>query len=227
MSRTVLITGANRGLGQGVAHYLAGQGWHIIVAARHLSDAIVTADAIKAAGQSAEPLELDVANADHIARLASEPPRIDALVNNAGVAAAWDGLETAKIGDARTSLETNALGPFQLIQMFAPAMKAQGWGRIVNVSSGMGGLAEMGSGAPAYRISKTALNAITKFASEDLKGSGILVNSVCPGWVKTRMGGDGAPRSLEQGVASIVWAVELPDDGPTGGFYRDGESLAW
>lgn len=227
MSKTALITGANRGLGHGLALVLAKRGWTILVGARHLSDAQHVVDDIIAQGGHARALELDVSNPAHIGALAKDLPSVDVLINNAGVAAAWDGLHNAKVDDVRTSFEINALGPFQLIQLFAPQMRERGWGRIVNVSSGMGGLTEMGAGAPAYRVSKAALNAVTKFAAEDLKGSGVLVNSVCPGWVATRMGGEGAPRTIAQGVASILFAVDVSDGGPSGGFFRDGKMLAW
>lgn len=227
MSKTALITGANRGLGEGVAYELAKRGWTVLVCARRELDAQIVVDAIIAQGGKARAIELDVSNAAHIETLSSNLPKVDVLINNAGVAAAWDGLHNAKADDVRTSFNTNALGPFQLIQLFAPQMRERGWGRIVNVSSGMGGLTEMGGGAPAYRISKAALNAVTKFASEDLKDTGILVNSVCPGWVATRMGGQSAPRTIAQGVASILFAVDILDNGPTGGFFRDGHVLAW
>jgi NAD(P)-dependent dehydrogenase (short-subunit alcohol dehydrogenase family) len=108
-----------------------------------------------------------------------------------------------------------------------PLMREQGWGRIVNVSSGAGSLADMSTYEPPYSVSKAALNAITRVLAGELQGTGILVNSVCPGWVRTDMGGAIAPRSVEEGAASVMWAVRLPDDGPTGGFFRDGEPVPW
>jgi NAD(P)-dependent dehydrogenase (short-subunit alcohol dehydrogenase family) len=106
-------------------------------------------------------------------------------------------------------------------------MRSNGFGRIVNVSSGSGALTDMGAGTPAYSVSKAALNVLTIKMARELTGTGILVNSVCPGWVQTDMGGAAAPRTLEQGAASVLWAVELPDDGPTGGFFRDGRPIDW
>jgi NAD(P)-dependent dehydrogenase (short-subunit alcohol dehydrogenase family) len=106
-------------------------------------------------------------------------------------------------------------------------MKRNGFGRIVNFASGLGQLTEMGAGTPAYRASKAALNALTRMLAAELEGSGILVNSMCPGWVRTDMGGRSAPRTVEQGADTAVWLATLPDDGPTGGFYRDRRPIAW
>lgn len=227
MKRSVLITGANRGLGLGVATVLAGRGWQVHLAARHAADAEAAASHLRQTGADAQALQLDVTSQADLDALAGSGLHIDVLVNNAGVAAAWNGLADAAPAEVLSSFQTNALGAYSLIQMIAPAMASRGWGRIVNVSSGMGGLTGMGPGAPAYRISKTALNAVTRVAAEELKGSGILVNAVCPGWVATRMGGDNAPRTLDEGVSSILWAVDLNDGGPTGGFFRDGVPLDW
>jgi len=127
----------------------------------------------------------------------------------------------------RETLETNVLGPLALAQALVPFMKRNRYGRIVNISSGMGQLSEMGVGSPAYRVSKTALNALTRILAADLKASGILVNSMCPGWVKTDMGGPTAPRTVEQGADTAVWLATLPDGGPTGGFFRDRKPIPW
>jgi NAD(P)-dependent dehydrogenase (short-subunit alcohol dehydrogenase family) len=225
MARTVLITGANRGLGFNLASVLARRGWTIYIGARQLSDAVDAAETL--AGHDVHPLQLDVTNEADLAAVAALNLPIDVLINNAGVAAAWNGLADAPSSELLDSFMTNALGPFRLTQMLAPAMAARGWGRVVNVSSGMGGITEMGAGAPAYRISKAALNAVTKVAAEELKGSGVLVNAVCPGWIATRMGGENAPRSVADGVASVLWAIDQADDGATGKFLRDGVELAW
>jgi NAD(P)-dependent dehydrogenase (short-subunit alcohol dehydrogenase family) len=227
MTRRALITGANRGLGLGLATVLAARGWDVHLGARRLADAEAAAGPLRDQGHTVHPLQLDVTFDADIERLATRDLAIDVLVNNAGVAAAWNGLADASSDEVLTSFMTNALGPFRLIQRLAPGMARRGWGRVVNVSSGMGGLTEMGAGAPAYRISKTALNGVTKVCAQELAGTGVLVNAVCPGWVATRMGGENAPRSVADGVASILWGVDLPDDGPTGGFFRDGMALAW
>jgi NAD(P)-dependent dehydrogenase (short-subunit alcohol dehydrogenase family) len=133
----------------------------------------------------------------------------------------------SKLDVYRDTLETNLFGPLQLAQAVVPLMKAKRYGRIVNFSSGLGQLSEMAAGTPAYRISKTALNALTRILAAEFQGSNILVNSMCPGWVRTEMGGDGAPRTPEQGADTALWLATLPDDGPTGGFFRDRKPIAW
>jgi NAD(P)-dependent dehydrogenase (short-subunit alcohol dehydrogenase family) len=133
----------------------------------------------------------------------------------------------SKLVTWRDTLETNLIGPLLLAQVLVPLMKRNGYGRIVNVSSGQGQLSDMGVGTPAYRVSKTALNALTRTLAAELKGSGILVNSMCPGWVRTDMGGAGAPRTVEQGADTAVWLATLPDDGPSGGFFRDRRPIPW
>jgi NAD(P)-dependent dehydrogenase (short-subunit alcohol dehydrogenase family) len=126
----------------------------------------------------------------------------------------------------REALETNTLGPWRLAIAFADLLRASPHGRLVNVSSGAGSLQGMGDGHPAYSISKAALNALTLMLADALRRDGVLVNAVCPGWVATDMGGTGG-RPVSDGGASVVWAVTLPDDGPTGGFFRDGRRIDW
>ena len=151
------------------------------------------------------------------------------LVNNAGVLLDPRGSRflDSKLDTYRDTLETNFFGPLQLAQAVVPLMKANRYGRIVNLSSGMGQLDEMGSGTPAYRISKTALNALTRILAAEFRGSNILVNSMCPGWVKTGMGGDHAPITAAQGADTAVWLATLPNEGPTGGFFRARKPIAW
>jgi len=155
--------------------------------------------------------------------------RCDILVNNAGVMLDPRGSRVldSRIGTWRDTLETNLIGPLALVQALASLMRKNRYGRIVNISSGQGQLSDMGAGTPAYRVSKTALNALTRTLAAELKGSGILVNSMCPGWVKTDMGGSSAPRTVEQGADTAVWLATLPDDGPSGGFFRDRKPIAW
>jgi NAD(P)-dependent dehydrogenase (short-subunit alcohol dehydrogenase family) len=134
---------------------------------------------------------------------------------------------TVPVGRLREALETNTLGAYRVTQAFASGMRDRGYGRIVNVTSGMGQLSDMGGGNPAYRVSKTGLNAVTRFFAAELAGRGVLVNSVCPGWVRTDMGGPGARLSPEEGVETIVWAATFPDNGPTGGFFRYKQPIPW
>jgi NAD(P)-dependent dehydrogenase (short-subunit alcohol dehydrogenase family) len=133
----------------------------------------------------------------------------------------------SKLDTYRDTLEANLFGPLQLAQAVVPLMKANRYGRIVNLSSGLGQLSEMGSGTPAYRISKAALNALTRILAAEFRDSNVLVNSMCPGWVRTRMGGEGAPRTPEQAAETALWLATLPDDGPSGGFFRDCKAIAW
>jgi NAD(P)-dependent dehydrogenase (short-subunit alcohol dehydrogenase family) len=151
------------------------------------------------------------------------------LVNNAGVMLDPRGSRVldARPKTFRDTLEANMLGPLQLMQALVPLMKKHGYGRIVNVASGQGQLSDMGVGTPAYRVSKTALNALTRTFAAELHGTGILVNSMCPGWVKTDMGGPNAPRTVEQAADTAVWLATLPDDGPNGGFFRDRQPIPW
>ncbi len=127
----------------------------------------------------------------------------------------------------RQTMETNVYGPYLLCQALVPLMKKNNYGRIVNISSGLGQLNDMGGGYPAYRMSKTAINVITRILAAELAGTNILVNSMCPGWVKTRMGGEGATRSVEEGADTAVWLSTLPDGGPTGKIFRDRKEVPW
>jgi NAD(P)-dependent dehydrogenase (short-subunit alcohol dehydrogenase family) len=171
--------------------------------------------------------QLDVTDAETIGRLAAELERVDVLVNNAAILYdTWNRAATVDLDVVREAMETNLYGAWAMSQALLPQLRHSGHGRIVNVSSEGGSLASMGGGTPAYGVSKAALNAFTRTLAGELRGDGILVNAVCPGWVATDMGGPGG-RPVEQGAASVVWAVLLPDDGPTGGFFRDGEPVPW
>ena len=153
--------------------------------------------------------------------------RLDILINNAGVLYdTWQTAVAADLSEVRTAFETNTLGPWQVTQGMLPLLKRSEHGRIVNVSSGAGSLTEMSGNTPGYSVSKAALNALTIMLAKNLVDDGILVNAVCPGWVATDMGGNGG-RPVEDGAASVLWAVRLDDDGPTGGFFRDGKMIAW
>jgi NAD(P)-dependent dehydrogenase (short-subunit alcohol dehydrogenase family) len=171
--------------------------------------------------------QLDVTDAESIGRLAAELERVDVLVNNAAILYdTWNRAATVDLDVVREAMETNLYGAWAMSQALLPQLRRSGHGRIVNVSSEGGSLGSMGGGTPAYGVSKAALNAFTRTLAGELRGDGILVNAVCPGWVATDMGGPGG-RPVEQGAASVVWAALLPDDGPTGGFFRDGEPVPW
>jgi NAD(P)-dependent dehydrogenase (short-subunit alcohol dehydrogenase family) len=176
-------------------------------------------------------LQLDVTDDDSVgaavAGIESGPGRLDVLVNNAGVYGDPTGAADYDLATAREVFETNVFGPWRLIQAALPLLRESASPRIVNVSSGAGQLDEMGGGRTAYRLSKTALNALTRTLAADEAETGLLVNSVCPGWVRTDMGGPSAPRSVEEGADTAVWLATLPDDGPTGGFFRDRNPIPW
>ena len=176
--------------------------------------------------------QLDVTDEDSVERLGSyieeEFGRLDVLVNNAGIFndEGQQGI-AADLGFVREALEVNLLGAWRLCEMAVPLMQRGGYGRIVNISAILGSINDMGGGSPAYRVSKAGLNALTRLLSSELRGSGVLVNSVSPGWVRTDMGGSGASLSVEEGAETPVWAATLPDNGPTGGFFRDRREVPW
>ena len=228
--RLAVITGANRGIGRELARQLAAAGHTVILTARDRDQARVAAEELASAGDVIAH-QLDVTDPGSAASLAAflqaRWQRLDVLINNAAIH--YDTFQQAGSADleiVREALETNLLGAWQLIQVLLPLLKASRHGRIVNVSSEAGSLTNMGGGIPAYRTSKAALNALTRMLAAELANDRILVNSVCPGWVATDMGGPGG-RPVADGAASVMWAVNLPDEGPSGGFYRDGQPLPW
>lgn len=226
-----LVTGANRGIGLEVVRQLAQKGMRVYLGARDLEKGRTAAQALADEGLSVTPCQLDVTSPSDIQQTAAQIEQahghLDILINNAGILYdTWQTAETADLAVVQEAFETNTLGPWRVSQAFIPLLKRSRHGRIVNVSSGAGALADMGGGTPAYSVSKTALNALTRKLAIDLKPAGILVNAVCPGWVATEMGGSGG-RPVADGAASVLWAALLPDDGPTGGFFRDGRSIAW
>jgi len=230
--RVALVTGANRGIGFEVCRQLAEKDFVVLLTARDAAKAKAAADKLKSAGVI-EPVVLDVGNAHSIKHAASEVERrygrLDVLINNAGINYdTWETAENADIdGTVMETITTNLLGPWRLCRAFLPLLRKSHAARIVNVSSESGSLAHMGVGPPAYQVTKAALNALTRTIAGELRQAQILVNAVCPGWVATDMGGSGAPRSVEEGAAGIVWAATLPQNGPTGGFFRDGKPLPW
>ncbi|WP_329546862.1 SDR family NAD(P)-dependent oxidoreductase [Streptomyces sp. NBC_01356] len=219
-----LVTGANRGIGREVARQLAAAGHTVLVTAR---SAEAAAEATRSVGPNARPLRLDVTSEADIAEAARDLEALDVLVNNAAITYdTWQHAATADLDVVREAAETNLYGPWRLTQALLPLLRASPHPRIVNVSSEAASLTGMGGGTPAYSASKAALNALTRMLAAELRADRILVNSVCPGWVATDMGGPGG-RPVTEGAASVVWAATLPDDGPTGGFFRDGQPLPW
>jgi NAD(P)-dependent dehydrogenase (short-subunit alcohol dehydrogenase family) len=232
--RVALITGANRGIGFEIARQLAHRGLRIVVGAREAREGDRAVGELAAEGPVvAETIDVaDAASVEQAIRAVSARfGRIDVLVNNAGVLV--DTGQTAAqipLDDVRKTLEINLIGAWRVSQAVLPLMRRQRYGRIVNVSSSMGTLADVagsGGGWPAYRLSKTALNTLTMLLASELRGENVLVNAVSPGWVRTRMGGDGAPRSVEEGADTPVWLATLPDGGPSGQLFLDRKRIDW
>lgn len=236
MKKIAVVTGANRGLGFETCRQLAKQGIVVILTSRDEAKGKAAAEKLQAEGLDVKFHPLDVTSPDSIEHLAqfirNEFGRLDILVNNAAIALDFvappeGSIFNSKIETLQKTIETNTYAPLLLCQALIPLMKVNNYGRVVNVSSGAGQLEDMQTGYPAYRISKTALNAVTRIFANELKETNILVNAVCPGWVRTDMGGANAPRSLEEGADTIVWLATLPDDAPTGGFFRDRKPIPW
>ncbi len=232
MQRTALVTGANRGIGREVCRQLATHGLRVVLTARDGAAAASAATELRQENLDIVSAVMDVTSARNIdacARdVASRIGDVDVLVNNAAVLIAENQelLETP-LEDFRRTFDANVFGALMVCQTFVPAMIRRGYGRVVNVSSAAGQLSTMSTYAPAYSISKAALNAITIQLAAATKSTGVLINSVNPGWVRTRMGGSAAPRSVEDGAATIVWAAMLPATGPSGRFFSDGREIAW
>jgi NAD(P)-dependent dehydrogenase (short-subunit alcohol dehydrogenase family) len=227
-----LVTGANRGIGLEVCRQLAQAGYTVVLTARDRQKAERAAEQLNAGNGKVVPATLDVTDAPSIRaaarQVADRIGHVDVLINNAAILIAEDAdLLDAAIDDFRTTFETNVFGAVAVSQAFVPGMVERRYGRIVNVSSGAGQLAGMRTYAPAYSMSKAALNAFTRQLAAATHATGVLVNSVDPGWVRTDMGGAAAPRSVAQGAETIVWLATLPESGPTGGFFSDRRQIAW
>lgn len=226
-----VITGANRGLGLEVSRQLAMLGHTVVLGSRDIANGERAAAMLAEDGLDVTPAELDVTKPETLRSLAeqleTEPGSIDVLGNNAAIQYdSWQQATSPELDVVREALEANMIGAWQTTLALLAHLRRSKHGRIVNVSSGAGALDDMHGGAPAYRVSKTSLNALTRMWSAELARDRILVNSVCPGWVATDMGGSGG-RPIADGAAGIVWAATLPDDGPTGGFFRDGQPIPW
>ena len=238
--RVALVTGGNRGIGYAISRSLAHRGITVILGVRDPSKGAAACSGLQREGLDVNFELLDVTDEESIQtavkHIEAQFGRLDILVNNAGIMI--DGNENA-LNVSRNTLEktfqTNVVGPLRLCQHCIALMKTGGYGRIVNMSSTLGSLCEMadpdsahsGVGTPAYRLSKAALNAVTTMIAQEVHDDNILVNSACPGWVRTDMGGDQAPLTPEQGADTPVWLATLPDGGPTGAFYRERKSIPW
>jgi NAD(P)-dependent dehydrogenase (short-subunit alcohol dehydrogenase family) len=227
--RVALVSGGNRGIGLEICRQLADEGLVVLLGSREEEKGREAAE--KLSGE-VHVRRLDVTEQESVdglvASIRDEFGRLDVLVNNAGVAndRGQSGVE-ADLDRVRDALEANLLGAWRLTEAAVPLMREGGYGRVVNISSGLGALHDMGGGSPAYRVSKAGLNALTRIFASELRGTGILVNSVCPGWVRTDMGTESASRPVSEGADTPVWAATLPKGGPTGGFFRDRRPIEW
>ncbi len=230
--RTIVVTGANRGLGLETCRQLAALGHRVVLTSRDTAKGQTAAEQLRRQGGNVVYHPLDVTSADSIRQLRDfvvhEFGAAEGLVNNAALYLdeGRDVLDV-EIETYRLTLETNTIGPLMLCQAFVPLMVRQNYGRVVNVSSGAGQIASMAGDTPSYRLSKLALNGLTRMLADSVKGANVLVNAVCPGWVRTDMGGPFAPVSVEAGADTIVWLATLPDGGPSGGFFRDRKPIEW
>jgi NAD(P)-dependent dehydrogenase (short-subunit alcohol dehydrogenase family) len=232
MGKTVLITGANRGIGFETARQLSAKGFQVFIGARKAEAAEKAASAIRKQGGQAETLLLDVADTASInaaaAELSKRTDHLDVLINNAGIYPD-EGVNVLNVSREQlvTTFQTNTFGPIVVVQAFLPLLRKSKEARIINFSSGLGQLDGMSSGIPSYSLSKLAINGVTIMLTEALRGDAIAVNSMCPGWVRTDMGGASAPRSVEQGADTAVWlASEAPQE-LTGKFFRDRKEIPW
>ena len=233
MNRRIgLVTGGNRGIGREICRQLAERGNKVILTARNSPAGQAATAELQALGLDVLLHQLDVTDGDSVAQLAhtldQDGGRLDILVNNAGIYIdrGISPLEL-ELELLRRTMETNVYGPLRLSQMVIPLMRRNSYGRIVNISSQMASLTEMGGRALAYRTSKTALNAVTRILANEVQSDNILVNAVDPGWVRSDMGGRAASRSLAEGADTATWLATLPDDGPTGGYFRDRRTRPW
>jgi len=229
MKRTALVTGANRGIGLAIARQLAERGNAVLLGSRDPDAGEQAAQSLRRLGVDAAVVRIDLNVPSTIDAALSDIRKsgrtVDVLVNNAGVLQEKPLLELTDAQIAE-SIAAHVTGPIRLVRSLVPDMIARGYGRIVNVSSGWGSFAEGMGGPGAYGVTKAALNALTVRLSKELPPT-IKVNAMCPGWVRTRMGGAGASRSPDEGADTAVWLATLPDDGPTGGFFRDRKPIEW
>jgi NAD(P)-dependent dehydrogenase (short-subunit alcohol dehydrogenase family) len=231
MDEIAVVTGANRGIGLEICRQLVQKGIKVILTARNRDRGKEAVDKLHGEGLYVVFQQLDVTDAKSIQQAASYVKenfgKLTILVNNAGVGADYDNhVLNADIESLKEILDTNTFGPLRVCQAFIPIMLESNYGRIINISSEMGALANMGSGSVGYRMSKAALNAITRILASELEGTNITVNSIAPGWTRTDMGGPGAPRSVEEGADTAVW-LAIVDNLPAGKFFRDRQEIGW
>jgi NAD(P)-dependent dehydrogenase (short-subunit alcohol dehydrogenase family) len=226
--KIAVVTGANRGMGKAVSEKLHHEGFHVIMVGRD-EDALN-----KVSIQNRESFVADLTNESDIQKLITFVTEkygvLDVLINNAGIFID----ESNEMTDLKfkdevmlKTMEVNTFAPYRLMKGFLPLMEKNGYGRVVNVSSGLGSFDGAAAYCLSYSVSKNALNMLTKLFASQVDGTNVKVNAICPGWVKTDMGGSSAPRTIEEGISGMVWAATLSADGPNGGFFRDGKAIDW
>ncbi|GAL35048.1 short chain dehydrogenase [Vibrio maritimus] len=225
-NKVALVTGGNRGIGLAIVKGLSEHGFNVVLGCRDIN----TSEALaKSIGANVVAVELDLSSYDTrqraISNITKRFPKIDVLINNAGVLEDTPFTELSSEA-LMSSMQTNAFAAFELTQYFANQMVSNGYGRIVNISSGWGAFSDGLTGPAAYSISKATLNAMTKVAANSYNGD-IKINAMCPGWVRTDMGGMSATRSPEEGAETAIWLAMLGSDAPTGQFFRDKKQIDW
>jgi len=230
--RVALVTGSNRGIGLETARQLARRGFHAVIASRDEAKGRAAAEGIQAGGGKATFLPLDVSRPESIRtaalRFGAVADRLDVLINNAGVYPD-EGLTVLTLPRDRLAqtFQTNTFGPLEVTQTFLPYLRKSAAARVINVSSGYGQFEGLSPDVPSYGLSKLALNGLTVMLAEALRADGIAVNAMCPGWVRTDMGGPNAPRSVDEGADTAVWLADEAPHGLTGKFFRDRREIPW
>lgn len=230
--KNVLITGSNRGIGFEAARQFALKGYKVIMSSRDAEKGIKSQQKLIQEGLDADFLQLDVSSEENIkqsvSKIEQKYDKLDVLVNNAAIMLnKKQNITEVNKEDILMVFETNVFGPMLLIREVLPLMEKNGFGRIINISSEMGSLTGTQGGYTSYRMSKTSLNSVTRIFAKEVTHPNIKINTMCPGWVKTDMGGPNAHRTPQKATETILWLAELEINGPTGGFFRDGEKIPW
>ncbi len=225
--KVVLVTGANRGIGLEICRQLAAAGQRVLLTARDEEKGRSAAASLPGEVHFFHLDVTDPGSYENVQNyIAAEFGYLDVLINNAGIMSSTRGFDKTDLNDIRRVMETNLFGIIGLTQTLLPLLYKSSAGRIINISSGLGAISEMGGGYAGYRLSKTALNGFTAALAADLSATNIRVNSMCPGWVKTDMGGSGAHRSVEKGAETAVWLATAGQI-PNGKFLRDKIIIDW
>lgn len=230
-TKLAIVTGANRGMGRAVSEKLASLNIHVVMVGKNKAQLDNEVKILRDKNLSVEPYALDLQNESatnqFIKYISEKHGYLDILINNAGIYIQEDNHLSLDEDIMKKTFEINTHAPYRLMKGLLPLMFKHGYGRIVNVSSGLGSFEGCSLSCPAYCVSKVSLNMLTKLFSKDTEGTNVKINSICPGWVRTDMGGPNAPRTIEQGISGMLWAATLDENGPNGGFFRDAKAIDW